>query len=132
MQSRWYPETLQRRILDIVSLRDRLTFIQGDGLQVLRDHADDAGAVFFIDPPYTVAGKRAGSRLYTYHELDHELLFSIAETLRGDFLMTYDNCHGVRQLARKYDFDMEPIAMKNTHHAEMTELLIGKNLDWLR
>ena len=132
MQSRWYPETLYHRILEIVSLRDRLTFIQGDGLQVLRDHADDADTVFFIDPPYTAAGKRAGSRLYTYHELDHELLFSIAETLRGDFLMTYDNCQGVRQLARKHGFDMEPIAMKNTHHAEMTELLIGKNLDWLR
>lgn len=132
MQSRWYPETLRRRILEIVAIRDRLSFIQGDGLQVLCTYANEPRAVFFIDPPYTAAGKRAGSRLYTYHELDHELLFSIAATLQGDFLMTYDNCHGVRQLARKHGFDMEPIAMKNTHHAEMTELLIGKNLDWLR
>lgn len=46
--------------------------------------------------------------------------------------MTYDNCAGVRQLAQKYDFDMETIAMKNTHHAKMTELLIGTNLDWIR
>ncbi len=132
MRSRWYPETLSRRILNIAAIRDRLSFIQGDGMQVLREHASDANTVFFIDPPYTAAGKRAGSRLYTYHELDHEALFTIVETLRGDFLMTYDNCHGVRQLARKHGFDMEPIAMKNTHHAEMTELLIGKNLDWLR
>jgi len=25
---------------------------------------------------------------------------------------------------------MKEIAMKNTHHAKMTELLIGRNLDW--
>lgn len=132
MRSRWYPETLGRRILTIAAIRDRLSFIHGDGIQVLREHANDTDAVFFIDPPYTAAGKRAGSRLYTYHELDHETLFSVAETLQGDFLMTYDNCQGVRQLVRKHGFDMEPIAMKNTHHAEITELLIGKNLDWLR
>jgi DNA adenine methylase len=132
MSSRWYPETLSRRILSIVAIRDRISFIQGDGLQILREHASDTGAVFFIDPPYTAAGKRAGSRLYTYHKLDHEALFNIAGTLRGDFLMTYDNCRGVRQLANRHGFDMEPIAMKNTHHAKMTELLIGKNLDWVR
>ncbi|MEJ5311957.1 MAG: DNA adenine methylase [Anaerolineae bacterium] len=132
MRSRWYPETLSQRILNIAAIRDRLSFIHGDGMQVLREHANDTDAVFFIDPPYTVAGKRAGARLYSYHELDHEALFSIAETLRGDFLMTYDNCHSVRRLALQHGFDMEPIAMKNTHHAEMTELLIGKNLDWLR
>jgi hypothetical protein len=27
---------------------------------------------------------------------------------------------------------MELVAMKNTHHAEMTELLIGRKLDWAR
>ena len=132
MRSRWYPETLSRRILDIVAMRHRLSFIKGDGLRVLREQAERDDAAFFIDPPYTVAGKRAGSRLYTHHQLDHEMLFDIVETLAGDFLMTYDNCSGVRQLAQKHNFDIEPIAMKSTHHARMTELLIGKDLDWIR
>jgi hypothetical protein len=26
---------------------------------------------------------------------------------------------------------MKPIAMKNTHHAEMTELVIGRDLSWM-
>ena len=132
IQSRWYPETISKRILDIVAIRDRLTFIHGDGLEVLRANASRDDVVHFIDPPYTVAGKRAGARLYTHHELDHEELFSIADKLAGDFLMTYDDCAGVRRLVQKYNFDMEPIAMKNTHHAKMTELLIGTNLDWIR
>ena len=132
IQSRWYPETISKRILDIVAIRDRLTFIHGDGLEVLRANASRDDVVHFIDPPYTVAGKRAGARLYTHHELDHEELFSIVDKLAGDFLMTYDDCAGVRRLVQKYNFDMEPIAMKNTHHAKMTELLIGTNLDWIR
>jgi DNA adenine methylase len=132
IQSRWYPETISKRILNIAAIRDRLTFIHGDGLKVLRDQAYRDDAVHFIDPPYTAAGKRAGARLYTQHELDHEELFGVADKLAGDFLMTYDNCAGVRHLARQHGFDMEAIAMKNTHHAKMTELLIGKNLDWIR
>ena len=36
-------------------------------------------------------GKRAGKRLYKYCDIDHEELFSTCETLKGDFLITYDN-----------------------------------------
>jgi DNA adenine methylase len=50
---------------------------------------------------------------------------------KGDFLMSYDNTDEVVKLATKFGFQSRPIAMKNTHHAKMTELLIGKNLDWL-
>ena len=130
LASRWYPQTLKKRIMDIQTVKDKIQIIQGDGLQVLRENAHRADAVFFIDPPYTAAGKKAGARLYTHNELDHEELFSIADILVGDFLMTYDNAEGVVALARKYKFAVKAIPMKNTHHAEMTELLIGRNLDW--
>ncbi len=46
--------------------------------------------------------------------------------------MTYDHAEEVKDLAREFGFDTELIAMKNTHHAELKELLIGKNLDWAR
>jgi DNA adenine methylase len=132
LRSRWYPVTLRRRILDLAAVRDRIAFVQGDGLEVMRRHADQANAVCFIDPPYTAAGKRAGRRLYTHNELDHEELFRISGTLAGDFLMTYDNAAGIMELARRHGFDTEAIPMKNTHHAEMTELLVGRNLQWAR
>lgn len=128
--SRWYPQTLKQRMLDIVAMRERITFIEGDGLAVLRQYADNANAAYFIDPPYTAAGKKAGSRLYSCSELDHEELFRIIHTLSGDPLITYDDAEDVRQLARGLDTELVP--MKNTHHAEMTELLIGRNLDWVR
>ncbi len=130
--SRWYPQTLRKRILDIVAVRDRITFVHGDGLESLRQNAHRSDALFFIDPPYTAGGKKAGNRLYTHHELDHAELFGLADRLAGDFLMTYDDAKDVRDLARQHNFDVQVVAMKSTHHAKMTELLIGRNVDWAR
>jgi len=132
IKSRWYPETLYKRIVNISQVKERLRFIHGDGLTVMRENAHRTNIAFFIDPPYTAAGKKAGKRLYSHNELDHEELFAIAAKLRGNFLMTYDNASGAKALAEKYNFNTLAIAMKNTHHAEMTELLIARNLDWAR
>jgi DNA adenine methylase len=88
--------------------------------------------VFFIDPPYTAAGKKAGSRLYTHADINHDALFSVVVGLTGDFLMTYDDTETIREKARQYQFELQAVAMKNTHHARQTELLIGRDLSWLR
>lgn len=56
----------------------------------------------------------------------------VADIVSGSFLMTYDNDQSVRELAQSYSFDFEPIAMKGTHHTEMSELLIGRDLHWVR
>jgi len=132
IKSRWYPNTLSRRILDIRNIRDRIQFIHGDGLKVIAETSDCNDVVYFIDPPYTAAGKKPGSRLYTFSELDHAELFRLVSRTHGDFLMTYDNVEEVRTMAKEHNFDTEAIAMKNTHHAKLTELLIGRNLDWIR
>jgi len=132
IKSRWYPETLKKRILEIHAIRERIVFLQGDGLEIIKAHSKQANAAYFIDPPYTAAGKKAGSRLYTHFDLDHKALFEEMHHVRGDFLMTYDNAVGVRELAESQGFDMQFVAMKNKHHAEMTELLIGRDLFWTR
>ncbi len=128
LNSRWYPETLARRIREINSQKDRLTFVGCDGFSLISEHKTDKDAVFYIDPPYTVAARR----LYTVWRVDHERLFSAMSDCAGDFLMSYDNTSEVAALAEKYGFECEPVAMKNTHHAKMTELLIGRDLSWLR
>jgi len=129
--SRWYPKTLSTRINAISYVAHRISFIQGYAFAVLESKKHEAGAAFFIDPPYTAGGKSAGSRLYTHSTIDHDRLFAACADLKGDFLMTYDNADEVSALARKYGFSTKPVAMKNTHHAEMKELLIGRNLSWL-
>jgi DNA adenine methylase len=134
LRSRWYAATLARRIRDIDKIRDRVTFVGGNGLEVIRQHINRTDAVFFIDPPYTAggsSGKRAGTRLYTHFKLDHSELFSLARQTAGDVLLTYDDAPDVRRLALEHSLNFKPIAMKNTHHEKMTELLIGKSLAWL-
>lgn len=131
LQSRWYPDTLRRRIEQIAAMSERVTFIHGDGMKIVAAYATNPTVAFFLDPPYTVAGKRAGSRLYTHAEIDHEQLFKLAANLQGDVLLTYDNTAEVHEMAQRYGFVTHPVAMKNTHHAVMSELLISRNFDWL-
>ena len=133
IRSRWYPQTIAKRITNIMFVAERIRFEQGDAFAALSQFRNDDRVKFFIDPPYTAGGKRAGSRLYTHNdnEVDHERLFSMCRELRGDFLLTYDNADEVRALALEHGFEARPIPMKNTHHAEMTELLIGRNLRWM-
>jgi len=122
--SRWYPETLAKRIRYIKIFSERITFIEGDGLQYMRETAQRPDVTYFIDPPYTAPGKRAGSRLYSFFEIDHERLFDITNTVKGDFMMTYDNTESVRNMAELRGFDVATIPMKGTHHNEVEEFLI--------
>lgn len=131
IRSRWYPKTLARRIEAIHKVRDRLDFVTGDGFGMLTANAEHPDVAFFIDPPYTAGGKRAGSRLYAHNEIDHLELFRIAQTLSGDFLMTYDNAEEILVLTREHAFQTRAVPMNNNRHAYMTELLIGRNLDWV-
>jgi DNA adenine methylase len=130
--SRWYPKTISRRIINIGLFRSKIFFIHGDGLKVISDHINENNILFFIDPPYTAGGKKAGSRLYKHYLIDHEELFHLANQLPDNFLMTYDDSIEVHRLAQKYGFDTELVAMNNTHHAKMSELLIARDLTWIR
>jgi DNA adenine methylase len=49
----------------------------------------------------------------------------------GDVLISYDNTQEVRDMGHEFGLDYRPVQMKSTHHAEITELPIGRNLDWL-
>jgi DNA adenine methylase len=126
LHSRWYPETLAKRIEIVRTLRDRISFEQSDGFSVVPKFAQDPNAFFFIDPPYTAGGKKAGKRLYTHNEIDHEGLFDLMAGVRGSVMMTYDDTSEVRKMARRHSFRVVAVPMKNTHHEIIRELLILK------
>ncbi|MHB1937494.1 MAG: DNA adenine methylase [Acidobacteriaceae bacterium] len=126
LRSRWYPETLGRRIRGLRDLRDRITFQRGDAFDTIQQFIANPNAFFFIDPPYTAGGKKAGNRLYTHNEVDHERLFSLMATARGPVMLTYDDAPEVREMAMRHQFRIQTVPMKNTHHAIIRELLILK------
>jgi len=125
--SRWYPQTLKKRILAIALVKDRINFIEGDAFKVMEANISRRDVMFFIDPPYT----KAGRRLYRYSEIDHPALFELVARCAGDFLMTYDDAEEVRALADRHNFAVRTVAMKSTHHEKKMELLISRNLDWV-
>lgn len=128
LKSRWYPETISKRIQDIWKIRDKIEFIQGDGLEFIQQNKNRKKMVFFIDPPYT----KAGRRLYSYHDIDHEGLFDLVTKTAGDILITYDDALEIETMAVKHGLQIEKVPMKTTHHLKKYELVIGKNLTWLR
>lgn len=131
ISSRWYPQTLAKRFLALHVVRHRLTVLCSDALESAKKYQNDPNCVFFVDPPYTAGGKKAGRRLYSFFDLNHAALFEFCANIAGDFVMTYDNADEVIALAMTQDFQTKLIPMKSTHHAEMTELVIGRDLDWL-
>jgi len=126
--SRWYPETLYRRIMTIGIHKRMFGAVCLDGIGMIRANARRPDVAFFVDPPYTVAGQR----LYSFHEVDHAAVFATCARVKGDVLMTYDDTEEVRALARRHQLDCALVPMKSRQHTLKDELLIGRDLSWIK
>jgi len=103
-----------------------LKFVTGDAFQEIEKEKSYSDNYFFIDPPYTVAGRR----LYTHFDIDHDALFELTSQLKGKFMLTYDDTNEIRSLAEKYKLDFRTIPIKTTHHIQKNEIIISDNFDW--
>ncbi len=126
--SRWYPKTLNDRILKIDYHKNKFDLFQSDGIKKIEQYSFNRDTVFFIDPPYTIAGKR----LYDHHQIDHSKLFNTLHNISNKFLLTYDDTPFIVDLVNKYNFEYEKILMTTTHHRKKYELIISSDLSWLR
>lgn len=125
--SRWYPATLNKRIDSISRMRHRIEFIHGDAFEVMEQYIDDTRALFFIDPPYTVAGRR----LYTHHAVNHHRIFELVKQMRGHFMLTYNDSPEVRNWAKTFGLPYTTVPMQTTHLRTKDELLISDSIDWI-
>lgn len=130
LQSRWYAKTLATRIHAIGQVRDRFTFVHGDGIEAIR-RWNGPSAAMYVDPPYTAGGKRAGRRLYEHHELDHAALMGVVASSRASVLVSYDDCPEAERLVAGAGLRHRTIAMRNRDHREMREILASGDLGWL-
>lgn len=126
IRSRWYPKTLRDRIIAVGHVKSKMQFITGDAFTELEKVKNEVDSYSFIDPPYTVAGKR----LYTNFLIDHDALFALAAQQKGKFMLTYDDTKEIRGLADKYKLDHRTIPMKTTHHIQKNEIIISDNFEW--
>lgn len=126
LSSRWYPSTLIKRIANINRISNRITFIHGDAFEVMNQHLNNENCYFFIDPPYTIAGRR----LYNHFEVNHRKIFELASQMSGHFLLTYDDTPEVREWADEYGLPYITIPMQTTHLVTKNELLISDSFEW--
>lgn len=126
IKSRWYPQTLRNRILAIGQVSEKLKFVEGDAFDIIEQNLSNKSAYFFIDPPYTKAGKR----LYTFYDIDHEKLFELTSRIQGKYMLTYDDTEQIRAWADKYNLKYKTTPMKTTHHLEKNEIIICDNFSW--
>lgn len=126
LKSRWYPETLVKRMRMIRSFRHRLKAITGDAFDLFPMMREEADTAWFVAPPYTASGKSAGGRLYTFSDISHERLFQEMSRCAGPVMMTYDDAPEVNALAAKHGFQVKRVPMKTTHHAVKHEILLLK------
>lgn len=129
IDARFYRESMKLRISWIGSQRDRIFLSNKPALDFLRDHAsthDTNKTLYFIDPPYVVAG----SRLYL-DSMDLASHRALSDYLKSGSLphwvLTYDNDPLIRKLyagcnVRELEVNY---SLRNTRKAK--EVLIQMN-----
>lgn len=127
--SRWYPDTLVKRLQEIKKHAKRIAFYEGDSMRILEPLLRGWGqkATVFVDPPYTgEGGKKAGSRLYSHFAVDHARLFEILGQTNSNFLMTYDGAEEIVRLVNQHRFHAVRVEMNNAHYSRLCELVITR------
>ena len=126
IHSRWYPETLAKRIESIQMLRRKIRFIEGDGLAALRDSNSDNLTVAFVDPPYVAEGRGAGVRLYRHYDVDCRELFHVAAKFSGPMVITYHRSEIVRREAAAAGITCHTVNMHTAHTVSKRQLILYK------
>jgi DNA adenine methylase len=126
LSSRWYAKTLKDRISAIKYVNKKIDFYCANAFDIIEEYMNNEKTYFFIDPPYTIAGKR----LYTHFEIDHEKLFYQVSKIKGKFMLTYDDTNEIREYINKYNLSFRIIPMKTTHHLLKNEIIISDNFRW--
>ena len=126
IHSRWYPETLAKRIESIHAIRGKLTFIQGDGVKTLRTYASTPDTAAFVDPPYVANSRGAGLRLYRYHNVDCEQLFEVIQKFNGPMILTYHRSQIIEREARAAGIKCRTVKMHTAHDVAKRQLILYK------
>jgi DNA adenine methylase len=125
INERWYPEALSHRLAMLRALSSRIIIHHMKAVDCLRKYSQENYSAY-IDAPYP------GLDLYRKSDMNHAELFETLATWPGNWFATYNNDAWVGSLCNQFGFEYERLVMRNAHHVEKTELVIGRNLQWLK
>jgi DNA adenine methylase len=118
--SRWNGMVHAAALRQIRRLSSNIKFIEGEGIKVLRDYADDPNAAAFVDPPYAAAGKS----LYPQWQVDHAAIFEVLAKWKGLWVMSYDSAPEIKRLLKKHRFVYREAPMRTNKGKVKNELIM--------
>lgn len=85
--------------LGAVSKRLDKAVIENQDFERLIKTYDRATALFYLDPPYYNAEQYYQDR---FNKEDHERLRCVLGNIKGRFVLSYNDCHEIRELYKSY------------------------------
>lgn len=85
--------------------RDRLKGVvieHKDFKQIIKTY-DRQDACFYLDPPYVASEKYYKTNLNTFKMADHQRLNAVLKTIKGHFILSYNDCDFVRGAYKDYN-----------------------------
>jgi site-specific DNA-adenine methylase len=104
-------EEVVENIRRVQAMRDRIEVIEGDGLEIMRQHAGNRNVGCFADPPHSPSPQK---------------LFSLLAGWQGPWLLTDDDSPMVRRLAVCYRLASEKILMTTADNTKKKELVLWR------
>ena len=99
-----------------VSQRLNVVVIENKDFEDLIRQYDRTDALFYCDPPYFETEKYYRAR---FQESDHKRLADVLHSIKGRFLLSYNDCPQVRELYA--DCIIEPVSRRNTLSAQSVD-----------
>lgn len=104
--SRWNPKELIRRINVIHQLRNQITVLNKDALEIIEDYYWKPETAILCDPPYFLKGEQLYNHFYqtNNHQNLSELLDSLYQGMPGaHIIVTYDEHDFIRKIYKYPD-----------------------------
>ena len=125
--SRWYPDTLAKRVEAIKSKLGSITFSPNDGFELIEKLAPSSSSVLFLDPPYSYAKTSAGHRLYGHSDVSFERLIDVCRVAKARYVLCYEDSDVVRRAAATIGAICRTVKVRNSHNALTKEVIISND-----
>jgi DNA adenine methylase len=125
--SRWYPDTLAKRVESIKMKRDAIVFGAKDAFEVISEVGGSTSHVLFLDPPYSFDKESAGHRLYGCSDVSFEKLMLACSETRAKYILCYEDSSEVRKTAESLGAICRTVKVRNSHNKLTKEIIISND-----
>lgn len=106
--TKWIAASKTRRPTKLIrnfdkhSQRLKNTFIECKNYDYILKHYDYEDALFYLDPPY-VGTEKYYTTNFGFNEKDHEKLFNLLKSIKGKFILSYNNNPLINELYKNFN-----------------------------